>query len=56
MIIRYWDITREDINNNEKKSFFTKSNFDEYIILQSNEAFNEACKRINMAGFSQFLN
>ena len=40
MIIRYWDIKREDINNKEKKSFivnapnnlthcnFTKSNFD----------------------------
>ena len=40
MTIRYWDITREDINNNEKKSYlinapnnltycnFTKSNFD----------------------------
>ena len=56
MTIRHRDITREDINNNEKKSFFTKSNFDEYIILQSNEAFNEAGKRINMPGFSQFLN
>ena len=68
MIIRYWNIKREDINNKEKKSFivnapnnlthcnFTKSNFDEYIILQSNEAFNEAGKRINMPGFSQFLN
>ena len=56
MIIRYWDITKEDINNNEKKSFFTKSNFDEYIILQSNEAFNEAGKRINMPDFNQFLN
>ena len=55
MIIRYWDIKREDINNNEKKSFFTKSNFDEYIILQSNEAFNEAGKRINMPGFSQIF-
>jgi len=40
MIIRYWDITREDTNNNEKKYFivnapnnliycnFSKSNFD----------------------------
>ena len=55
MIIRYWNIKREDINNKEKKSFFTKSNFDEYIILQSNEAFNEAGKRINMPDFSQFL-
>ena len=68
MIIRYWDIKREDINNKEKKSFivnapnnlthcnFTKSNFDKTNILQSNEAFNEAGQRINMAGFSQFLN
>ena len=56
MIIRYWDIKREDINKKEKKSFFTKSNFDEYIILQSNEAFNEAGKRINMPDFNQFLN
>ena len=68
MIIRYWDIKREDINNKEKKYFivnapnnlthcnFTKSNFDKTNILQSNEAFNEAGQRINMAGFSQFLN
>ena len=67
MIIRYWDIKREGINNKEKKSFivnapnnlahcnFTKSNFDKTNILQSNEAFNEAGQRINMAGFSQFL-
>jgi hypothetical protein len=67
MIIRYWDIKREVINNNENKYFivnapnnltycnFTKSNFDEYIILQSNEAFNEAGKRINMPDFNQFL-
>ena len=68
MIIRYWDITREGINNNEKKSFivnapnnltycnFTKCNFDKTNILQSNEAFNEAGQRIDMPGFSQFLN
>jgi len=68
MIIRYWDIKGEGINNNEKKYFivnapnnlthcnFTKSNFDEYILLQSNEAFNQAGQRINMPGFSQFLN
>ena len=68
MIIRYWDTTREDINNNEKKYFivnapnnlthcnFTESNFDKTNKLQSNEAFNEAGQRINMAGFSQFLN
>ena len=55
MIIRYWDIKREDINKKEKKSFFTKSNFDEYIILQSNEAFNEAGKRINMPDFNQIF-
>jgi hypothetical protein len=25
MIIRYWDITREDINNNEKKSYLVNA-------------------------------
>ena len=68
MIIRYWDITREGINNNEKKSYiinapnnltycnFTKSNFDKTNILQSNEAFNEPEQNIDMTGFSSYLN
>ena len=68
MIIRYWDITREGINNNEKKSYivnapgnltycnFTKSSFDKTNILQSNEAFNEPGQRIEMPGFSPYLN
>ena len=46
MTIRYLDITREGLNNNEKKSYltnapnnltycnFTKSNFDKTYILQ----------------------
>ena len=68
MIIRYWDITREGINNNEKKSYivnapgnltycnFTKSSFDKTNILQSNEAFNEPGQRTEMPGFSPYLN
>ena len=68
MTIRYWDITREGINNNEKKSYlinapnnltycnFTKSNFDKTNILQSNEAFNEPGQRADMPGFSPYLN
>ena len=68
MTIRYWDITREGINNSEKKSYlinapnnltycnFTKSNFDKINILQSNEAFNEAGQRSDMPGFSPYLN
>ena len=58
MIIRYWDIKREDINNKEKKSFivnapnnlahcnFTKSNFDKTNILQSNEALMKQDKEL----------
>ena len=68
MTIRYWDITREGLNNNEKKSYlinapnnltycnFTKSNFDKTNILQSNEAFNEPGQRTDMPGFSPYLN
>ena len=68
MTIRYWDITREGLNNNEKKSYlvnapnnltycnFTKSNFDKTNILQSNEAFNESGQRTDMPGFSPYLN
>jgi len=68
MIIRYWDITREGINNEKKSSYiinapnnltycnFTKSSFDKTNILQSNEAFNEPAQRINMPGFSPYLN
>ena len=58
MIIRYWDIKREGINNKEKKSFivnapnnlahcnFTKSNFDKTNILQSNEALMKQVKEL----------
>ena len=58
MIIRYWDIKREDINNKEKKYFivnapnnlthcnFTKSNFDKTNILQSNEALMKQDKEL----------
>ena len=68
MIIRYWDITREGINNEKKLSYvinapnnltycnFTKSSFDKTNILQSNEAFNEPGQRTDMPGFSPFLN
>ena len=68
MIIRYWDITREGLNNNEKKSYivnapnnmtycyFSKSSFDKTNILQSNEAFNEIGQRSSMAGFSLYQN
>ena len=68
MTIRYWDITREGLNNTEKKSYlinapnnltycnFTKSNFDKTNILQSNEAFNEPGQRTDMPGFSPYLN
>ena len=68
MIIRYWDITREGINNEKKLSYiinapnnltycnFTKSSFDKTNILQSNEAFNEPGQRTNMPGFSPYLN
>ena len=68
MIIRYWDITREGINNEKKLSYivnapnnltycnFTKSSFDKTNILQSNEAFNEPGQKTDMPGFSPFLN
>ena len=68
MIIRYWDITREGINNEKKSSYivnapnnltycnFTKSCFDKTNILQSNEAFNEPGQRTDMLGFSPYLN
>ena len=68
MIIRYWDITREGLNNEKKLSYiinapnnltycnFTKSSFDKTNILQSNEAFNEPGQRTDMPGFSPFLN
>ena len=68
MIIRYWDITREGINNERKASYivnapnnltycnFTKSNFDKTNILQSNEAFNESIQRTDMPGFSPLFN
>ena len=67
-MIRYWDITREGINNEKKLSYiinapnnltycnFTKSSFDKTNILQSNEAFNEPGQRTNMPGFSPYLN
>ena len=68
MIIRYWDITREGLNNEKKLSYivnapnnltycnFTKSSFDKTNILQSNEAFNDPGQRVDMPGFSSFLN
>ena len=68
MIIRYWDITREGINNEKKSSYivnapnnltycnFTKSCFDKTNILQSNEAFNEPGQRTDMVGLSPYLN
>ena len=68
MTIRYWDITREGLNNNEKKSYivnapnnitycnYSKSSFDKTNILQSNEAYNEIGQRSHMAGFSTYQN
>ena len=70
-IIRYWDITKEGLNASEKKSFlvnapstlsnciFTKSVYNNTIIIQSNENFNVKQPRPpkkNMAGLSDYQN
>ncbi len=68
MTIRYWDLAREGTSMNEKKSYifnaptsiseavFTKANFDNTIILQSNEEYKTKDIKRDMPGFSEYLN
>ena len=72
--IRYWDISREGINNingnnlNDKGSYiinapndltycnYSKSSFSNFIVLQSNESFDDLGKKANLPGFSEYQN
>ena len=64
MTIRYWDITREGMNNSKSYIInapnslstceFTKSKFYQTIILQSNEVYNEPGPKKNMPGISEY--
>ena len=68
--IRYWDISKEGLNEPHKKSCIVNTpinmTFCEYnksifpgcqtIILQSNETFNDIGKKMNMPGFSDYQN
>ena len=68
-VIRYWDITKDNLNNNcSKKSYiinapnninfcqFTKGVFDKTTVLQSNEIYNSKGPKMNMPGLSEFQN
>ena len=68
MTIRYWDITKEGINNLENGSYiinapnnlsycnYSKNSIYGLTILQSNESYDDIGKRINMPGFSEYQN
>ena len=69
-VIRYWDINKDLLNNNNylMKSYiinapnnlitcqFTKGSFDKTSILQSNENYNLKGIKANIPGFSEFQN
>ena len=69
-VIRYWDINKDLINNNNYllKSYiinapnnlsaceFTKTFFDNTNIIQSNEIYNLKGNKANIPGFSEFQN
>ena len=73
-IIRYWDLSKEGINNingnnlSEKGSYiinapddltysnFSKSIFNNFVVLQSNESFDNLGKKTNLIGFSEYQN
>ena len=73
-IIRYWDITRDGINNingnnlNDRGSYiinapnyltycnYSKSSFSDFVVLQSNESYDDLGKKTNLIGFSEFQN
>ena len=73
-IIRYWDLSKEGINNingnnlSEKGSYiinapddltysnFSKSIFNNFVVLQSNESFDNLGKKANLIGFSEYQN
>ena len=68
-VIRYWDISKDMINNNNlNKSYiinapnnlnscqFIKGNFDRTNIIQSNENYNFKGVKSNIPGFSEFQN
>ena len=67
MIIRYWDIAREGINNNEKKIFivnapnnsthfnFTKSNFDKTNIIMESFYFKTMLMKMISDFFRELL-
>ena len=70
-IIRYWDISKEGINNingnnlNDRGSYiinapnnlsyanYSKSSFNDLVILQSNESYDDLGKKSNIVGFSE---
>ena len=71
-VIRYWDINKDLINNNNNnylmKSYiinapnnliqchFTKGSFEKTNILQSNENYNLDAAKANIPGFSEYQN
>ena len=69
-VIRYWDINKDLLNNNNylMKSYiinapnnlitchFTKGSFDKTNILQSNENYNTKTAKANIPGFSEYQN
>ena len=73
-IIRYWDISKEGINNingnnlNDRGSYiinapnnlsyanYSKSSFNDLVILQSNESYDDIGKKSNIVGFSEYQN
>lgn len=68
MTIRYWDITKESLYSNNKKSYlintpnkidnclFTTSNFDTTVILQSNETAHTKLPKKDIPAYSEYQN
>lgn len=68
MAIRYWDIAKEGMSMNEKRSFifnapnslseaiYSKSQFNNTTIIQSNEEYRPKGVKRDMPGFSEYMN
>ena len=68
MTIRYWDITKEGLNSNSKRSYlvncpnkidtclFSTSNFNNTVIIQSNESVNTKLPKKDVPFFSEYQN
>ena len=68
MTIRYWDISKDGVGINEKRSYifnapnsiseaiYSKSCFNHTTILQSNEEYKLKTIKKDMEGFSEYLN